>query len=194
MKYSKVKEKRDNHGLIWLIRAQESKKILTQKKLVYLSKKEKKKISSFERKHKYYSSPSINCLIAYQYRSGINGDRLLTSTGVSTTRAWEQARSILRINCINVSSAVCTTHTFQLIIEVTWIVRGENQKFPPPLRGEELGKQRVTPRILDWAIENDGSDKTRGGEQDRPCQWANSGNSAAIFLLGCQVSFNEEIK
>lgn len=143
----------------------------------------------------YYSS-SINCLIAYQYRSGINGDRLLTSTRVSTTRAWEQARSILRINCVNVSPTR-SVHTFQLIIELGRSDGSYEVKIKNPLlwRGEE---QTTNNTSNSWSGRKRwlGQNKRRrqARKEDRPCQWANSGNSAAIFLLGCQVSFNEEIK
>lgn len=157
---------------MWSIREQENREescrnILPKKKLVI----KKKKIYHRSKGNRVLSS--INCLIAYQYRSGINGDRLLTSTRVSTTRAWEQAGSILRINCINVSP---THFPINHRAQPSWIV--ENQKFPP-WRDEDLDEQHLEfSRRKRWL-----------GRNERPCN-----SAAAIFLLGCQVSFNEEIK
>lgn len=135
---------------MWSIREQENREescrnILPKKKLVI----KKKKIYHRSKGNRVLSS--INCLIAYQYRSGINGDRLLTSTRVSTTRAWEQAGSILRINCINVSP----TH-FP-------INHRARSKWSSKIKNSLLEEMKIsTNNTSNSREENDGSDETRG--------------------------------
>lgn len=122
-----------------------------KEKLTKETHNKEKKIYHRSKGNRVLFVSSINCLIAYQYRSGINGDRLLTSTRVSTTRAWEQAGSILRINCTNVSP----TH-FP-------INHRARSKWSSKIKNSLLEEMKIsTNNTSNSREENDGSDETRG--------------------------------